>query len=138
MKRVSAIRRSRKPSEKRIFAGFWAAVLATAVLLPMAGLSGRRDEAPAGRRSAVVPDDLRDVDALQRDLWAALRTGRYEAAVGTADRILRVEPSNVTALELQGSALFLMRDLRAAEAVWRRALSIDPGNRAVSELLKKI
>jgi Flp pilus assembly protein TadD len=127
-----------KASQKRVFAGFWAAVLVTALLLPLAGLSGRRDEAPAGRRPAVIPQNLKDVDGLLRDSFVAIRTGKYEAAVWTADEVLRIEPANVTALELQGSAFFLMKDRRRAEAAWRRALEIEPGNAALRSLLRRI
>ncbi|PIP84882.1 MAG: hypothetical protein COR54_01955 [Elusimicrobia bacterium CG22_combo_CG10-13_8_21_14_all_63_91] len=135
---METIKPSWKASRNRLYAGFWAAVLATAVLLPMAGLSGRRDEAPAGRRPAVVPDDFRNVDAMLRESWLEIRAGRYEAAVGTADKVLRIEPSNATALQLRGSALFLMKDLPRAKASWARALEIEPENRSVSSLLEKI
>ncbi len=119
-------------------AGFWASVLSLAVLLPLAGLTDRRVEAPAGQGPAVVPEDLRDVDRMLRESLVAIRRGHYEAAVWAADKVLLVEPSNVTALELQGSAFFFMNERRQAQSVLRRALELEPDNKVVLALLKKI
>ena len=122
----------------RILAGFWISVLSLTVLLPLAGLSDRRDEAPADRGPAVVSEDLRDVDQMLRESLVAIKRGHYEAAVWAADEVLRVEPSNVTALELQGSAFFFLEERQQARSVWRRALELEPDNKAVLALLKRI
>lgn len=128
----------RKGKRSKVPAAFWASVLSLAIILPLAGLSDRRDEAPADRGLAVVPEDLRDVDRMLRESFVALRGGHYEAAILSTDQVLRVEPANVTAMELQGSALFFMNERGQAKVILRRALELEPENRAVSALLGKI
>ncbi len=53
-----------------------------------------------------------------------------------AQDVLDLEPNNVTAMEIMGSAFFLMEQKDKAVAVWRRVLELDPNNRSVREFLQ--
>ena len=58
--------------------------------------------------------------------------------ISRAQDVLDLEPNNATALEIMGSAFFLMDQKDKAVAVWRRVLEIDPNNRSVREFLQSI
>ncbi|NTU62727.1 MAG: hypothetical protein HGB05_04830, partial [Chloroflexi bacterium] len=63
---------------------------------------------------------------------------KYDAAVRRAQDVLDLEPNNVTALQIMGSAFFLMEQKDKAMVVWKRALEIDPTNRAIKDFMQSL
>jgi tetratricopeptide (TPR) repeat protein len=84
------------------------------------------------------PEQFTWVDQKTFDARQSIYDGHYDAAVRRAQDVLDLEPNNVTALEIMGSAFFLMEQKDKAIAVWRRVLELDPNNASVREFLKSI
>ncbi|MDE2142101.1 MAG: PorV/PorQ family protein [Elusimicrobia bacterium] len=84
------------------------------------------------------PEQFTWVDQKVFDARQSIYDGHYDAAVRRAQDVLDLEPNNVTALEIMGSAFFLMEQKDKAVAVWRRVLELDPNNASVREFLKSI
>jgi tetratricopeptide (TPR) repeat protein len=84
------------------------------------------------------PEQFTWVDQKVFDARQSIYDGHYDAAVRRAQDVLDLEPNNVTALQIMGSAFFLMEQKDKAVAVWRRVLELDPNNRAVREFLQSI
>jgi len=84
------------------------------------------------------PEQFTWVDQKIYDARQSVYDGKYDAAVRRSQDVLDLEPNNVTALEIMGSAFYLMEQKDKAMAVWKRALEIDPSNRAIREFLQGI
>lgn len=84
------------------------------------------------------PEQFTFVDQKVFDARQSIYDGHYDAAVRRAQDVLDLEPNNVTALEIMGSAFFLMEQKDKAVAVWRKVLELDPNNRSVREFLQSI
>lgn len=84
------------------------------------------------------PEQFTWIDQKVFDARQAVYDGHYDSAVRRAQDVLDLEPNNVTALEIMGSAFFLMEQKDKAMAVWRRVLELDPANRAVREFMQSI
>jgi tetratricopeptide (TPR) repeat protein len=84
------------------------------------------------------PEQFTWVDQKVFDARQSIYDGHYDSAVRRAQDVLDLEPNNVTALEIMGSAFFLMEQKDKAVAVWRRVLELDPNNRSVREFLQSI
>lgn len=81
------------------------------------------------------PEQFTWIDQKVYDARQSVYDGKYDAAVRRAQDVLDLEPNNVTALEIMGSAFYMMEQKDKAVAVWKRALEIDPTNRAIKEFL---
>lgn len=64
--------------------------------------------------------------------------GRYTDAIRRCQEILNLEPKNVTALEIMGSAFFMMNEIEKAKNVWKKVLELDPTNKVVQQFLQEI
>jgi tetratricopeptide (TPR) repeat protein len=84
------------------------------------------------------PEQFTWIDQKIFDARQSVYDGKYDSAVRRAQDVLDLEPNNLTALEIMGSAFFLMEQKDKAVAVWRRVLELDPNNRAVREFLQSI
>jgi tetratricopeptide (TPR) repeat protein len=84
------------------------------------------------------PEQFTFVDQKTYDARQSIYDGHYDAAVRRAQDVLDLEPNNVTALQIMGSAFFLMEQKDKAVAVWRRVLELDPNNASVREFLQSI
>jgi tetratricopeptide (TPR) repeat protein len=84
------------------------------------------------------PEQFTWIDQKIFDARQSIYDGKYDAAVRRSQDVLDLEPNNVTALEIMGSAFFLMEQKDKAVAVWRRVLEIDPNSRSVREFLQSI
>lgn len=84
------------------------------------------------------PEQFTWIDQKVFDARQAVYDGHYDSAVRRAQDVLDLEPNNVTALEIMGSAFFLMEQKEKAMAVWRRVLELDPTNRAVREFMQSV
>ena len=84
------------------------------------------------------PEQFTWIDQKVFDARQAVYDGHYDSAVRRSQDVLDLEPNNVTALEIMGSAFFLMEQKDKAMAVWRRVLELDPSNRAVREFMQSV
>jgi len=64
--------------------------------------------------------------------------GRYADAIRKCQEILNLEPKNITALEIMGSAFFMMNEIEKAKTVWKKVLEMDPTNRVVQQFLQEL
>lgn len=64
--------------------------------------------------------------------------GRYTDAIRKCQEILNLEPKNTTALEIMGSAFFMMNEIEKAKAVWKKVLELDPTNKVVQQFLQEL
>ena len=64
--------------------------------------------------------------------------GKYDLAVRRAQDVLDLEPNNTTALEIMGSAFFLMDQRAKAKAVWLKVMTLDPNNKVVPQFLEQL
>ena len=84
------------------------------------------------------PEQFTWVDQKIYDARQSVYDGKYDAAVRRSQDVLDLEPNNVTALEIMGSAFYMMEQKDKAMAVWRRVLEIDPNNRSVRDFMQSI
>ncbi|OGS41394.1 MAG: hypothetical protein A3J82_01260, partial [Elusimicrobia bacterium RIFOXYA2_FULL_69_6] len=84
------------------------------------------------------PETFTWVDQKIYDARQSVYDAKYDAAVRRAQDVLDLEPNNVTALQIMGSAFFLMEQKDKALAVWKRALEIDPTNRAIKDFMQSL
>ncbi len=78
------------------------------------------------------------VDQKVYDTRQAVYQGQYSLAVRRAQDILDIEPNNVTALEMMGSAFYMMNDKEKAMAVWKKVLELDPNNKEVRQFMESV
>lgn len=64
--------------------------------------------------------------------------GRYTDAIRRCQEIINLEPKNVTAYEIMGSAFFMMNEIEKAKAMWKKALELDPTNKVVQQFLQEL
>ncbi len=84
------------------------------------------------------PEIFTLVDQKIYDARQAVYEGKYDVALRRAQDILDLEPNNETALEIMGSAFFLMDQKEKAKAIWEKVLEINPNNRMVRQFLDQI
>lgn len=78
------------------------------------------------------------IDQKMYDARQAMYEGRYDSALRKCQEILDLEPENVVALELMGSAFFLIEQRDKAKAVWEKVLQIDPTNKVIPQFLEQL
>lgn len=84
------------------------------------------------------PEIFTLVDQKIYDARQAIYEGKYDVALRRAQDILDLEPNNETALEIMGSAFFLMDQKEKAKAIWEKVLEINPNNKMVKQFLDQI
>lgn len=84
------------------------------------------------------PEQFTWVDQKIYDARQSVYDGKYDAAIRRAQDVLDLEPQNVTALEIMGSAFYMMEQKDKAMAVWKKVLEIDPNNRSVREFMQSV
>ena len=84
------------------------------------------------------PEQFTWVDQKVFDARQSIYDGHYDSAVRRAQDVLDLEPNNATALEIMGSAFFLMDQKDKAVAIWRKVLELDPNNRSVRDFLQSL
>ncbi|OGS24611.1 MAG: hypothetical protein A2297_08500 [Elusimicrobia bacterium RIFOXYB2_FULL_48_7] len=72
------------------------------------------------------------------DARQAVVDAKYDQALMKTQEILNLEPNNVTALEIMGSAFFMMNQPDRAREVWKRALELDPGNQVLQDFIDEL
>ena len=89
-------------------------------------------------RKSEGPEIFTYIDQRTYDARQAIYDGKYDLAMKRAQDILDLEPSNETALEIMGSAFYLMDQKDKARAIWEKVAEINPGNTMVKTFLKQI
>ncbi|MBI4370128.1 MAG: hypothetical protein HY547_07860 [Elusimicrobia bacterium] len=94
--------------------------------------------------SAKVDEVTRRIDGPQLFSWidqrvydsrAAFHEGRYDLVIRRCQDVLDIEPNNVTAMEIMGSAFFMMDQKEKAAALWKQVIENDPSNKTVRPFL---
>jgi len=78
------------------------------------------------------------VDQKLHDALQAIYEGRYDVAINKCEQVLRIDPSNVTAIGRMGASFFLLGEKDKAITLWKRALELEPNNQAAIEYLKQL
>ena len=107
-------------------------------LLGLLNLVEKEANMPELTRRMDGPEQFTWVDQKIFDARQSVYDGKYDTAVRRAQDVLDLEPNNVTALEIMGSAFYMMEQKAKAMAVWRRVLEIDPNNRSVREFVESL
>jgi len=84
------------------------------------------------------PEIFTLIDQKTYDARQAIYEGKYDLAMKRSQDILDLEPNNETALEILGSALYLMEQKDKAKVIWEKVLEINPNNRMVKQFLQQI
>ncbi len=96
----------------------------------------KRRRADARRAFEIVlqrePDNL---DGLLGAALVAVTEHRHEVAVRHFQRVVQLRPDSATFNVYLGNAYLMADDRPRAEAAWRRALEIDPGQREARQRL---
>ncbi len=84
------------------------------------------------------PEIFTLIDQKTYDARQSIYEGKYDEAMRRAQDILDLEPNNETALEIMGSALYLMEQKDKAKIIWEKVLEINPNNKMVKQFLEQI
>jgi tetratricopeptide (TPR) repeat protein len=84
------------------------------------------------------PEMFTLIDQKIYDARQAIYEGKYDVALRRAQDILDLEPNNETALEIMGSAFYLMDQKAKAKTVWEKVLEINPNNKMVKQFLEQL
>jgi len=79
------------------------------------------------------PTDQKVFDARQ-----AILEGKYDVAIKKCQDILDLNPNDITALKIMGSAFFLLDDHTRARKLWSHVLEIDANDKEIPEFLKQL
>ena len=75
------------------------------------------------------------VERKTRAARQAVLEGQLPSAIKRADEALEVDPRSVMALQIKGSAYYLLGDRKEARRTWERALELDPDNAELKKVL---
>jgi tetratricopeptide (TPR) repeat protein len=78
------------------------------------------------------------IDKKLYDARQSVMDGKYDQALVRCQEIINLEPTNTTAMEIMGSAFFMMQQPDKAREVWQKVLEVDPNNRVVQEFLEEL
>jgi len=78
------------------------------------------------------------IDKKIYDARQSVIEGKYDQALLKCQEVLNLEPNNITALEIMGSAFFMMNQPDRAKEVWMKVLELDPTNKVVQEFLEEL
>ncbi|MFA6433151.1 MAG: PorV/PorQ family protein [Elusimicrobiales bacterium] len=84
------------------------------------------------------PEIFTYIDQRTYDARQSIYDGKYDLAMKRAQDILDLEPNNETALEIMGSAFYLMDKKDKAKVMWERVMEINPNNTMVKNFLKQV
>jgi tetratricopeptide (TPR) repeat protein len=84
------------------------------------------------------PELFTPIDQKIFDARQSILEGRYDVAIKKCQDILDINPNDVTALKIMGSAFFLLDDHIRARKLWSRVIEIDPNDREIPEFIKQL
>lgn len=64
--------------------------------------------------------------------------GKYPQAAAVLEKVVALDPEDVTALKRLGSAYFALKDRAKARTLWQRALTLKPDDRQLKEFLSRV
>jgi tetratricopeptide (TPR) repeat protein len=64
--------------------------------------------------------------------------GKYPQAAGVLEKVVALDPEDVTALKRLGSAYFALNEKAKARALWKRAMALKPDDRQLQEFLSRV
>ena len=79
-----------------------------------------------------------DMDQMIFDARQAMRQKHYDVAILTCEKIIKKEPTQMTALKIMGSAYYLLDEPERARHVWEYALQVDPDDSDIPKFLAKL
>jgi tetratricopeptide (TPR) repeat protein len=91
-----------------------------------------KTEAPRG------PELFTPVDQKIFDARQGILEGKYDVAIKKCQDILDLNPNDITALKIMGSAFFLLDDHVRARKLWNRVLDVDSSDKEIPEFLKQL
>ncbi len=107
-------------------------------LLGLLNMVEKEANVPEITRRVEGPEQFTWVDQKIFDARQSVYDGKFDSAVRRSQDVLDLEPNNITALEIMGSAFYMMEQREKALAVWRRVLELDPNNAGVKEFLQRV
>ena len=84
------------------------------------------------------PELFTPIDQKVFDARQAILEGKYDVAIKKCQDILDLNPNDITALKIMGSAFFLLDDHTRARKLWTHVLEIDPNDKEIPEFLKQL
>ncbi len=84
------------------------------------------------------PQLFSPIDQKVFDARQAILEGKYDVSIKKCQDILDLNPNDVTALKIMGSAFFLLDDHTRARKLWVHVLEIDPNDKEIPEFLKQL
>ncbi len=78
------------------------------------------------------------IDQKVYDARQSIVEGKYDQALIKCQEILNLEPANLTAMEVMGSAFFMMDQPDKAKQVWMKVMELDPTNKVVPEFINQL
>lgn len=78
------------------------------------------------------------IDQKLHDALSSIYEGRYDVAITKCEQVLRIDPSNVTAIGRMGASFFLMGEKDKAINLWKRALELEPNNQTAIDYLRQL
>ena len=107
-------------------------------LLALLNIAEREAGVTELTRKPEGPEIFTFIDQKIYDARQAIYEGRYDLAVRRTQDVLDLEPRNETALEIMGSAFFLMDQRDKARIIWQKVLEINPANKVVADFLSQL
>lgn len=107
-------------------------------LLALLNMVEKEGQAGEITRRPEGPEQFTFVDQKIYDARQAVYDGKFDLAIRRTQDVLDLEPNNVIALEIMGSAFYLMDEKGKAKAVWKKVIELDPNNKTVGEFLRQI
>lgn len=78
------------------------------------------------------------IDQKVYDARQAIIEGKYDQALIKCQEILNLEPNNITAMEIMGSAFFMMDQPDKARQAWMKVLELDPTNKVIPQFINQL
>lgn len=84
------------------------------------------------------PELFTPIDQKVFDARQAILEGKYDVAIKKCQDIMDLNPNDITALKIMGSAFFLLDDHTRARKLWTRVLELDANDKEIPEFLKQL
>jgi len=93
------------------------------------------EEAPQLKLNDTKPENTGILEHKKKLALDEIYDSKFYMAVKELEGVLRLDPSDVTALKRAGSAYLQLKDYRAARRAWQKALSLAPDDDQLKEYL---
>ena len=78
------------------------------------------------------------MDQKLHEALQSIYEGRYDVAITKCEQVLRIDPTNVTAIGRMGASFFLLGEKEKAINLWKRALELEPNNQTAIDYLRQL